>query len=174
MAPVIVSENIKGIHAATLKFSSELSDINERKEEISKEILRLEGCLLTFEGFRDAGIEVILPESEKNDNNQPFEMHQDSMRNDHERMDNHNQPFEMQQDSMRDDPGRVDNHLNHEDEHPHEQNGTINEDEHPHDQNGTIHEEEHPHEQNDTIHEKERNESDKTPLEELYKKYRAF
>ena len=66
MPPVLVHENIARIENAIGRFTDELSDLEKRKEEIKIERTRLEGCLITFEGFARAGIEEIVPEHEKN------------------------------------------------------------------------------------------------------------
>ena len=66
MPPVFVSENIARIENAIGRFTDELSHLEKRKEEIKIERTRLEGCLITFEGFARAGIEEIVPEHEKN------------------------------------------------------------------------------------------------------------
>jgi hypothetical protein len=67
MPAVIVSENIQRIEDLMKNYNDEISNLDTRKEEIRMEIARLEGCMLTFNGFRDAGIETILPEHEKNE-----------------------------------------------------------------------------------------------------------
>ena len=65
MPPVFVRENISNIEDAIRKFTHELSELEKRKEEIKTERSRLEGCLLTFEGFAQAGIEEISPRTRK-------------------------------------------------------------------------------------------------------------
>jgi hypothetical protein len=65
MPTVFVHENIARIERAVSKFTDELSMLEKRKEEIKTERTRLEGCLITFEGFARAGIEEIVPEHEK-------------------------------------------------------------------------------------------------------------
>ena len=65
MPPVFVSENIGRIENAIRNFTDELSHLEKRKEDIQIERTRLEGCLITFKGFSKAGIEKIVPEHEK-------------------------------------------------------------------------------------------------------------
>jgi prefoldin subunit 5 len=70
--PVFVSDNIQRIENAIKQYQDNIKDterhIEEIQEEINKEkneILRLEGCLITFKGFRDAGIEYIMTTEEQ-------------------------------------------------------------------------------------------------------------
>ena len=71
MAPVVVKENIDRI-------KSSISDIKKQNEELQKtidfnkeELLRLEGCLVVFNGFSDAGITVIKNDQENNEQQKP-------------------------------------------------------------------------------------------------------
>ena len=70
--PVFVSENISRIESAIKQYQDNIDNTEKHIEEIRKdinneknEILRLEGCLLTFKGFRDAGIERIMTTEEQ-------------------------------------------------------------------------------------------------------------
>jgi chromosome segregation ATPase len=70
--PVFVSENISRIEDAIKQYQDNIDNTEKHIEEIRKdinneknEILRLEGCLLTFKGFRDAGIERIMTTEEQ-------------------------------------------------------------------------------------------------------------
>ena len=64
---VFVSDNIEEIESGIKQYQDNIKKTEKHIEGIRKnidneknEILRLEGCLLTFKGFRDAGIEHIL------------------------------------------------------------------------------------------------------------------
>ena len=69
MPTVFVSENIERIERAIEKLKANKEGLRDSIEtqmnEIQEEIFRLEGCALAFKGFRDAGIEKLIPEDEK-------------------------------------------------------------------------------------------------------------
>ncbi len=69
MPTVFVSENIERIERAIEKLKANKEGLRDSIEtqmnEIQEEIFRLEGCALAFKGFRDAGIEKLVPEDEK-------------------------------------------------------------------------------------------------------------
>ena len=69
--PVFVSENIQRIEDTIKQYQDNIENTEKHIEGIREvinneknEILRLEGCLLTFKGFRDAGIENIITTEE--------------------------------------------------------------------------------------------------------------
>jgi hypothetical protein len=64
MVSISVQENLDRINKCIDDFKKELDSIESRKNEIEDELLRLEGCLITFSGFKEAGIESIRPDSE--------------------------------------------------------------------------------------------------------------
>jgi len=70
--PVFVSENIRRIENAIEQYQANIENTEKHiegiREDINREkneILRLEGCLITFKGFRDAGIERIMTTEEQ-------------------------------------------------------------------------------------------------------------
>ena len=80
MAPVVVKENIERIEKS-------INQIKEQNEEFKKtiefnrdELLRLEGCLLVFKGFEDAGITVI-----KKEEHEHKDEHEREHKEEHER-----------------------------------------------------------------------------------------
>jgi hypothetical protein len=132
MPSVFVLENIQRIEDAIKNFREEISNLNERKKELTTEITRLEGCLLTFRGFNQAGIEEIIPEHEKNYNGSKQGCDQAGIEEiipEHEKNSNGSQQG-------------------------------CDQEKHKPPSDPRVH-----------THEKE---SDKTPLEELYKKYRTM
>ena len=64
MPAISVQENLDRIELGLENFKKELECIEIRKKEIKDEMLRLEGCLITFSGFKGAGIESIGPDNE--------------------------------------------------------------------------------------------------------------
>ena len=149
MPPVFVSENIARIENAIGRFTDELSHLEKRKEEIKIERTRLEGCLITFEGFARAGIEEIVPEHEKNQRDSQKECDQgedESHTDTHEQggRESHTDTHEQWERESCSDPRA----------HTHEQ-GERESCSDPRD---------HTHEQKHV----------KTPLEELYAKYRTM
>jgi hypothetical protein len=142
MPPVLVRENIGRIENAISKFTEELSHLEKRKEEIKIERTRLEGCLITFEGFARAGIEEIVPEHEKN-------------KCDHQQMCDREEP-----ESSSDPRAHT---------HDHEEPESSS------DPRTHTHDHEEPESSSDPrTHTHDHEEHDKTPLEELYSKYRTM
>jgi hypothetical protein len=141
MPTVFVSHNIERIQGAIKDFREEISRLNERKKELTTEITRLEGCLLTFRGFNEAGIEGIVPEHEKNFN----VCNQESVKEEHNaNPDPRAHTKEQEEHNANPDPRA---HTKEQEEH------NVNPDPRAH-----THEKEH----------------GKTPLEELYAKYRTM
>ena len=66
MSTISVKENLQRIRNAEDKFKLEIKEIEARKIEIEHELLRLEGCWITFKGFQDAGLEKISVKKEDN------------------------------------------------------------------------------------------------------------
>ena len=64
MPTISVQENLDRIELGLENFKKELESIENRRKEIKDEMLRLEGCLITFSGFKHAGIESIRPDNE--------------------------------------------------------------------------------------------------------------
>lgn len=61
--PVNVSKNIDRIMQNIDDMKKRLEQHDKEKKEVQDEILRLEGCLIVFKGFREAGIsEIQIPE----------------------------------------------------------------------------------------------------------------
>ena len=59
MSTISVRENLERIRNAEDRFKKELEEIEKRGVEIKEELLRLEGCWITFKGFQEAGLETI-------------------------------------------------------------------------------------------------------------------
>ena len=114
MPTVFVSENIERIERAIerLKANKEgLRDsIETQMNEIQEEIFRLEGCALAFKGFRDAGIEKLIPEDEK-------ETHRN-----HEKEEGHHRNHEQEEGHHRNHEQEEGHHSNHEKEEGHHSN----------------------------------------------------
>jgi hypothetical protein len=114
MPTVFVSENIERIERAIerLKANKEgLRDsIETQMNEIQEEIFRLEGCALAFKGFRDAGIEKLIPEDEK-------ETHSN-----HEKEEGHHRNHEQEEGHHRNHEQEEGHHRNHEQEEGHHSN----------------------------------------------------
>jgi hypothetical protein len=114
MPTVFVSENIERIERAIerLKANKEgLRDsIETQMNEIQEEIFRLEGCALAFKGFRDAGIEKLIPEDEK-------ETHSN-----HEKEEGHHRNHEKEEGHHRNHEQEEGHHSNHEKEEGHHSN----------------------------------------------------
>mgnify|MGYP003635464226 FL=1 len=114
MPTVFVSENIERIERAIerLKANKEgLRDsIETQMNEIQEEIFRLEGCALAFKGFRDAGIEKLIPEDEK-------ETHSN-----HEKEEGHHRNHEQEEGHHRNHEQEEGHHSNHEKEEGHHSN----------------------------------------------------
>ena len=67
---VDVKENINRIESSINKMKNELKHFEKQVKFTNDEILRLEGCLIVFKGFNDAGITSIDPKNNKcNTNN---------------------------------------------------------------------------------------------------------
>lgn len=91
MTRVSVQENIDRINKAQNKFKTDILDINikieelqNEKRDIDKELLRLEGCLLTFEGLKTAGIDIITPSNEQEQKHE----HEHEHEHEHKKEDN--------------------------------------------------------------------------------------
>lgn len=108
--PVNVQENIDRLNASIEKFEKDIKEHEAAIEFSKKEILRLEGCLIVFKGFAEAGIKNVV----------------DQTYNECKRV-------------------------------------SVNE------ECNTVHEHEHEHE-----HERDECDSEKSPLEALYEKYRTL
>ena len=106
MPTVFVSENIERIQSAVTKFKDEQKELKNKKitelqridkeiDEIQEEIFRLEGCLITFQGFQNAGIEKLVPENEKETHN--HEQEEEHNRN-HKQEEEHHRNHEQKDD----------------------------------------------------------------------------
>ena len=189
MPPVFVSENIARIENAIGRFTDELSHLEKRKEEIKIERTRLEGCLITFEGFARAGIEEIVPEHEKNQRDSQKECDQGE---DESHTDTHEQGGRESHTDTHEQGGRESHTDTHEqgERESHTDTHEQGERESCSDPRAHTHEQgerescsdprDHTHEQGerescsdprDHTHEQKHV---KTPLEELYAKYRTM
>jgi hypothetical protein len=162
MPPVFVSENINRIESIIESFKKELCDMDTRKEEIKSEIIRMEGCYLVFKGFEGAGIERIIPEHELPSN---FPEHLEPIQESNgEQEQNHESHGEQEQ-----------NHESHgEQEQNHESHGEHGQNHESHGEHEQNHESHGEHGQNHRFHFKHEQNHDKTPIEELYAKYRTM
>jgi hypothetical protein len=108
MPTVFVSENIERIERAIEKLKANKEGLRDSIEtqmnEIQEEIFRLEGCALAFKGFRDAGIEKLIPEDEK-------ETHSN-----HEKEEGHHRNHEQEEGHHRNHEQEEGHHSNHEKE----------------------------------------------------------
>ena len=108
MPTVFVSENIERIERAIEKLKANKEGLRDSIEtqmnEIQEEIFRLEGCALAFKGFRDAGIEKLIPEDEK-------ETHSN-----HEKEEGHHRNHEKEEGHHRNHEQEEGHHSNHEKE----------------------------------------------------------
>ena len=108
MPTVFVSENIERIERAIEKLKANKEGLRDSIEtqmnEIQEEIFRLEGCALAFKGFRDAGIEKLIPEDEK-------ETHSN-----HEQEEGHHRNHEQEEGHHRNHEQEEGHHSNHEKE----------------------------------------------------------
>ena len=108
MPTVFVSENIERIERAIEKLKANKEGLRDSIEtqmnEIQEEIFRLEGCALAFKGFRDAGIEKLIPEDEK-------ETHSN-----HEKEEGHHRNHEQEEGHHRNHEKEEGHHSNHEKE----------------------------------------------------------
>ena len=124
MPTVFVSENIERIERAIerLKANKEgLRDsIETQMNEIQEEIFRLEGCALAFKGFRDAGIEKLIPEDEK-ETHSNHEKEEGHHRN-HEKEEGHHRNHEQEEGHHRNHEQEEGHHRNHEQEEGHHSN----------------------------------------------------
>jgi len=114
MPTVFVSENIERIERAIEKLKANKEGLRDSIEtqmnEIQEEIFRLEGCALAFKGFRDAGIEKLIPEDEK-------ETHSN-----HEKEEGHHRNHEKEEGHHRNHEQEEGHHRNHEQEEGHHSN----------------------------------------------------
>jgi hypothetical protein len=172
MPTVFVSENIGRIEAIIESFKQELCDMEKRKEEIKTEMIRMEGCHLVFKGFEDAGIERIIPENEKPYNNQE---HLNSIQESNgEQEQNHESHCEQEQ-NHESHCEQEQNHESHcEQEQNHESHGEHEQNHESHGEHEQNHESHGEHEQNHRFQFKHEQNHDKTPIEELYAKYRTM
>ena len=69
--PVIVRDNIKNIENGIESFKQQILDLKKSIETTQNEILRLEGCLIVFKGFENAGISKIVPDNYRQPNEEP-------------------------------------------------------------------------------------------------------
>ena len=118
MPTVFVSENIERIEKAIEKLKANKEglrgSIETQMNEIQEEIFRLEGCALAFKGFRDAGIEKLVPEDEK-ETHRNHEQEEGHHRN-HEQEEGHNSNHEQEEGHHRNHEQEEGHHRNHEQE----------------------------------------------------------
>ena len=57
--PILVSDNIQRLKQNIEDLKTQIEDLEKHAKFNRDEILRLEGCLLVFEGFKSTGIEQI-------------------------------------------------------------------------------------------------------------------
>lgn len=57
--PINVQKNIDRINKNIGELGENIKQMKDQEKNLAEEILRLEGCLLTFRGFKSAGIDEI-------------------------------------------------------------------------------------------------------------------
>jgi hypothetical protein len=71
--PVNVAENIERITASKVKIQGDITSLEEQIKFAKEELLRMDGCLICFNGFQEAGIVNIVDENQHSvDKNQPY------------------------------------------------------------------------------------------------------
>ena len=71
--PVNVAENIERITASKVKIQGDITSLEEQIKFAKEELLRMDGCLICFNGFQEAGIVNIVDENQHIvDKNQPY------------------------------------------------------------------------------------------------------
>jgi hypothetical protein len=118
MPTVFVSENIERIERAIEKLKANKEGLRDSIEtqmnEIQEEIFRLEGCALAFKGFRDAGIEKLIPEDEK-ETHSNHEKEKETHSN-HEKEEGHHRNHGKEEGHHRNHEKEEGHHRNHEKE----------------------------------------------------------
>ena len=61
--PVNVEDNIKRLNESKVKVSGDIDSLKEQIKFAKEELIRLEGCLIVFNGFKEAGIKNIVDSS---------------------------------------------------------------------------------------------------------------
>ena len=65
--PVNVQENIDRLKSSMERVKTDIKSLNEQVKFAKEELIRLEGCLIVFRGFADAGIKNVVDASQNTD-----------------------------------------------------------------------------------------------------------
>ena len=106
-----VQKNLENIQAGVERFERELAELETKRKEIKDELLRLEGCRITFEGFYNVGLRQI----HRLNNGMSKTVWEDGGRTDAEYMNNRYRDFGHEDRC-------VENHDEEEHHHHHEEN----------------------------------------------------
>ena len=145
-----VQKNLENIQAGVEKFERELVELESKRKEIKDELLRLEGCRITFEGFYNVGLRQI----HRLTNGMSKTMWEDGGRTDAEYMNNRYRDFGHEENDYEDNcvEHHEEEHHHHEEEHHHHE-----EEHHHHEEEHHHHEEEYHHREEEYHHHREEN-----------------
>tara|TARA_R110002153_G_scaffold147628_1_gene298885 strand:- start:2433 stop:2768 length:336 start_codon:yes stop_codon:yes gene_type:complete len=70
--PVNVQDNINRLKESHTKVIGDIDKLKDQIKFAKEELIRLQGCLIVFEGFREAGLKNIVDSSEQQKNEVTF------------------------------------------------------------------------------------------------------